>query len=166
MKEFRFGTRGYPLVALLSATCCVLSLYASQIPTGSVRFRYIGMVREETAQHIFLLMGVLAFVYLAALSYLRFIKRPVVRLKKKEISLRLGAFAESQLVLRPGEVLEIRELSKADGGWAVCEIHHQGGIDLLRAKKLPDQQAYVKVREHLRKFIRPVVRPVAQSKPG
>ena len=141
-RNIRFGMRRYPLAMLLFSSAgagfCVWSQRISK-PTFVFPF---GTLDPESASTVLMGVGVMAIVYCLVLSYMRFVRQPVVSLGAKNITIPLGEFASSRVTVHRGEVLRVRQEGPGAGGWRTCHVEHRGGTFVLRSSQVPSDDDY------------------------
>jgi hypothetical protein len=87
------------------------------------------------------------------LLYVRYVRRPRVRIGDGEVTLVLGEFGSRTHTLRSGEVLTVSE-TRTKGGWRRCRVEHEGGELLVESARLPDDAAFERVCDALRGLVR------------
>lgn len=115
----------------------------------------LGHLEASEARVVIGAIGVLALAYTAALSYLKFVMKPTVVLRKRSIAIPTGEFAQRTVTLRAGDVASVREGAPTAGGWRTCHVQHRGGTLVVHSAKLPDDASYFKVRDHLQSLVTP-----------
>jgi hypothetical protein len=154
MQEIPYGHRRYGLmVALFGVGGVGFIIWGQSVEKPMFLFPF-GRVSPETAAVVLPVIGVATLLYLAALSYVRFFKRPKVLLKKTAVVLPFGEFAQHTVTLRRDAVFEVEELPKRTGGWRTLRIRHQEGVTLMYSSQLPDDKTFELIADHVRKLLR------------
>jgi len=152
-EEIPYGLRRTPLaIVLFSAGGVGFFVWSSRIDEPTFMFP-LGRVSEDTARVYLLLVGLACLAYVGMMFYIRYYKRPRVRIGEGEVTLVLGEFGGRTLTLHEGDVRALSE-TRTRGGWRVCTIEHESGDLEVHSAQLPDDAAYERVTEALRGLVR------------
>jgi hypothetical protein len=153
-REIRFGLRRYPLmVPVFGALGAGFVYWSRSVDRPTFVFPF-GTLDPENASLAFLFVGIAAFAYLAIMSYVRFVLRPVVVLGEGVITLPQGEFGQRNVTLCAGSVTSVRQSAPRAGGWRTCYVEHTLGRATLHSSQLPDDESYFAVCEALDGLIR------------
>src|SRR5690349_18542310 len=145
MREIRFGLRRYWFaLALFGGVGLGFVAWSRTIERPTFVFPF-GRLDPENASLVVLIVGLVAIAYAIAMSYVRFVKRPVVVLGDGEVRIPQGELALTTVTLRTGDVLAVRIDGPRRGGWRTCHVRHRGGILALRSSQLPSDDAFFEI---------------------
>lgn len=112
----------------------------------------LGRVDAATAATYLSIVGLAALAYAGVLAFVRHVRRPVVVLAEDEVSIPMGEFGQRTVTLRAGDVLSCLEGPRSRGGWRTFRIRHRGGELPLRSSQLPDDEAFARICDRVRKL--------------
>src|SRR4051812_22089562 len=105
--RIRYGLRRYPLMVVIFVAAAIgFSVWASQIDKPTFVFP-LGRLAPEDARVAVFGVAALAAGYVVAMTYVRFVRRPVVVLEKGRATIPLGEFGLRTVTLQKGDVMEI-----------------------------------------------------------
>lgn len=149
-EDIPFGIRRYPL-AMVFFVGGGLGMIAWGQSVDAPMFVFpFGRLDATNASLVLSVIGVVAVLLACVMSYMRFVKRPVVALREDSISIPVGEFAQTTVTLRAGDVLSVQEGDARAGGWRTCRVRHRGGELALHSSSLPSDEAFFKICERLR----------------
>lgn len=144
-EEIRFGLRRYPLAVVFFVGGGIgFTAWSRMIERPTFVFPF-GTLDPATARPLLLAVGVAAILYAAVISYIRFVRRPAIRLGKDAVSIPVGELGLSVVTIRAGQVLRVDVGARRVGGWRTCAVSHRGGTLALRSSQLPDDEAFFRV---------------------
>ena len=147
--EIPYGLRRYPFaVSLLGGGGLGFFYWSAHVNAPTFVFP-LGRLDPPTARVVLAADGVAALLYVAAITFVRFVRRPVVRLAPDEITLPVGEFGGSTLTIRRGDVLAVTESGPRLGGWMTCHVRHRGGQHDIPSSQLPSDADFHRVVEHV-----------------
>ena len=149
-KQIRYGPRRFWLALAFFAACGVGFIAWSQAIDGPTYVFPFGRLSPESARLVLLLVGIAGLLYAIVMNYVRFVRRPVVVLGEGEVSIPVGEFGASAVVLRTGDVLAVRIGDPRRGGWRTCHVDHRRGVLTVRSSQLPSDEAFVRICDALR----------------
>ena len=149
-EEIRFGLRRYPLaMAIFGGGSIAFLSWSRTIERPTFVFPF-GRLDPASASHVFALVGIAAGFYGALMTYIRFVRRPVVALGDGEISIPVGEFGHKAITLRKGDVVSVRQDGPRRGGWRTCYVQHRGGTLAVRSSQVPSDEAFFKICERIK----------------
>lgn len=144
-EQIRFGLRRYPLaVAFFVGGGIGFMAWSRMIQRPTFVFPF-GTLDPATARPLLLAVGMAGILYAVVISYIRFVRRPAIRLGEDAVSIPVGEFGLSAVTIRAGEVLHVDVGARRFGGWRTCHVSHRGGTLALRSSQLPDDEAFFRV---------------------
>ena len=150
-ERIRFGHRRYPLlVAMFGAGGVGFMAWSQRIVAPTFVFP-LGTLEPQDARVAFFGVGCAALVYIAVVTYMRFVRRPEVVLAEDEVTIPVGEFGGGDVTLRRGEVVGVDDQTRRSG-WRVLHVAHRGGELLVQSSQLPDDAAYERIRDKLREL--------------
>jgi hypothetical protein len=148
-ETIRFGLRRYPLMVVFFLGGGVGFITWSGNVDHPIFLFPLGRREPAAASTVMFLVGIASLIYVAAVSYIRFVRRPVVVLGENAISIPTGEFGLRRVMLRKGDIESVRVDGPRAGGWRTCHIRHRGGALALRSSQLPSDEAFFRICKRL-----------------
>lgn len=150
--RLRYGLRRYVWVLTFGALAVVgFAAWGARVTGPTYVFPFGRLPPDEARTVLFAIAGLVA-MYIGFLSYLRYVRKPVVVLGSGSITVPVGEFGLRAVTLRRGDVVSIDE-RRAPGGWRTLRVQHRGGILFVGSNQLASDQDFVRVHEHIRALL-------------
>jgi hypothetical protein len=154
-REIPFGLRRYPLmVVVFGVLGAGFIAWSRSIERPTYVFPF-GVLDPDNASLVLCAVGIASLVYLAVMTYVRFVRRPVIVLAEDAITLPQGEFGQTKVTLRAGDVVTVRQEGPRAGGWRSCYVQSRSGEVVVRSSQLPDDESYFEVCKRLEALASP-----------
>lgn len=146
-----YGLRRYRLmVAVFGAFGAMLAWLAATVTEPSFVWP-LGVLPPTTARIAYGCAAAAALAYIAAVSWVRFVRRPTVLLAPDRLEVPIGEFGTGTAAILHGSVRK-HAVTTSAAGWRRLTVVHDGGVVAVQAAQLPDEGAFDAVVEHVRRL--------------
>lgn len=163
-QRIRYGLRRYPLLVVVFLAASIGFVVWSRSIDGPTYVFPLGTLAPDAARAVLSGVAAAAALYVAAISYVRFWRRPEVILGEDAITLPVGEFGSRTVTVRRGEVLRI-DLGTHAGGWQSARVLYTGGELTVYSNQLPDDGAFHRVYDALVALAKPAARARRTKEP-